>query len=129
MASAKPAGLAVRIERTGAERSLPAPVDLVAYRIVQESLTNVAKHSGAGRVTVRLAYGDRELTVAVEDDGRGSVSRPAGAGGGSGILGMTERARAMGGELSAGPRPEGGFAVRAQLPYGTTGVPMEWSDR
>ncbi|ATL88104.1 histidine kinase [Streptomyces malaysiensis subsp. malaysiensis] len=129
VASAKLAGLPVRIERTGSERSLPAPVDLVAYRIVQESLTNAAKHSGAGRVTVRLAYGDRELTLAVEDDGRGSASCPAEAGGGSGIVGMTERARAMGGELTAGPRPEGGFAVRARLPYGATGVPTKWSDR
>lgn len=122
-------GLAVRIERTGAERPLPAPVDLAAYRIVQESLTNAAKHSGAGRVTIRLVYGDRELTLTVEDDGRGSAARPAGAGGGSGIAGMTERARALGGELTAGPRPEGGFAVRARLPYGITGEPMERSDR
>ncbi|MCZ4515841.1 histidine kinase, partial [Streptomyces sp. ActVer] len=79
--SAKVAGLPVRIERTGAERSLPAPVDLAAYRIVQESLTNAAKHSGAGRVTVRIAYGERELTLVVEDDGPGSAVRPAGAGG------------------------------------------------
>ncbi|MCX5561628.1 sensor histidine kinase [Streptomyces sp. NBC_00038] len=129
VASAKPAGLDVRIERTGAERSLPAPVDLAAYRIAQESLTNAAKHSGAGHVTIRLAYGDRELTLAVEDDGRGEVARPAGSGGGSGIAGMTERARALGGELAAGPRPEGGFAVRARLPYGTTGEPTERSDR
>lgn len=127
--SAKRAGLPVRIERTGAERSLPAPVDLAAYRIVQESLTNAAKHSGAGRVTVRIAYGERELTLVVEDDGLGSAVRPAGAGGGSGIVGMTERARALGGELDAGPRPEGGFAVRARLPYGITGEPMKRSER
>jgi signal transduction histidine kinase len=129
VASAKLAGLAVRIERTGAERSLPAPVDLAAYRIVQESLTNAARHSRAGGVTIRIAYGDRELTLAVEDDGRGATPRPAGSGGGSGIAGMTERARALGGELTAGTRPEGGFAVRARLPYGSTGETMEWSDR
>jgi signal transduction histidine kinase len=129
VASAKLAGLAVRIVRTGVERSLPAPVDLAAYRIVQESLTNAARHSGAGRVTIRLAYGDGELTLAVEDDGRGSAARSTSAGGGSGIAGMTERARAVGGELTAGPRPEGGFAVRAQLPYGITGEPMERRDR
>ncbi|WP_329223614.1 sensor histidine kinase [Streptomyces sp. NBC_01485] len=122
--SANLAGLAVRIERTGAERALPARVDLAAYRIVQESLTNVARHSGAGHVTIRLAYGDRELTVAVEDDGR-MTARPARPGGGSGIAGMTERARALGGELAAGPRPEGGFVVRARLPYGITGE--RWS--
>ncbi|MDT0341955.1 histidine kinase [Streptomyces sp. DSM 44938] len=129
VASAKLAGLAARIVRTGVERSLPAPVDLAAYRIVQESLTNAARHSGAGRVTIRLAYGNGGLTLAVEDDGRGSAARSTSAGGGSGIAGMTERARAVGGELTAGPRPEGGFAVRAQLPYGITGEPMERRDR
>lgn len=127
--SAKLTGLEVRIVRTGVERSLSAPVDLAAYRIVQESLTNAARHSGAERVTIRLAYGDRELDLTVEDDGQGSAARPAGSGGDSGISGMTERARALGGELTAGPRPEGGFAVRARLPYGTTGEPMERSDR
>ncbi|MFJ8631909.1 sensor histidine kinase [Streptomyces sp. NPDC093568] len=128
-ASAKPAGLTVRIERTGAERPLPAPVDLAAYRIVQESLTNAAKHGGAGRVSVRLHFGDEELALSVEDDGRGAAAGPVLAGDGSGIAGMTERARTLGGELAAGARPEGGFAVRARLPYGATGQPMEESDR
>jgi signal transduction histidine kinase len=129
VASAKLAGLTVRIERTGAERPLPAPVDLAAYRIMQESLTNAAKHSGARRVTIRIAYGDRDLGLTVEDDGRGAAARASAAGGGSGIAGMTERARALGGELAAGPRPEGGFGVRARLPYGIRGEPMERSDR
>ncbi|MCX5254316.1 histidine kinase [Streptomyces canus] len=128
VASAKLAGLTVRIVRTGVERPLPAPVDLTAYRIVQESLTNAARHSGAGRVSVRLSYEDEELALAVEDDGQGKTAGPAGAGGGSGIAGMTERARALGGELTAGPRPEGGFAVRARLPYGMTREPMKGSD-
>ena len=128
VASAKVAGLTVRIVRTGVERPLPAPVDLAAYRIVQESLTNAARHSGAGRVSVRLSYEDEELALAVEDDGQGKTAGPAGAGGGSGIAGMTERARALGGELTAGPRPEGGFAVRARLPYGMTREPMKGSD-
>jgi signal transduction histidine kinase len=129
VASAKRAGLPVRIERAGSERSLPAPVDLAAYRIVQESLTNAAKHSEAGRVTIRLAYGDGELTLTVEDDGQGTAARPTSGGGGRGITGMTERARALGGELTAGPRPEGGFAVRARLPYGIAGEPIERRDR
>ncbi|WP_405771680.1 sensor histidine kinase [Streptomyces sp. NBC_01538] len=139
VASAKLAGVAVRIERTGAVRPLPAQVDLAAYRIVQESLTNAVRHSRSTRVTIRLAYGDRELTLAVEDDGVGAAALPAGPGGGSGIAGMTERARVLGGRLTAGPRPEGGFEVRARLPYGTTygisrvdeatGEPTEWSDR
>jgi signal transduction histidine kinase len=129
VASAKLAGLAVRIERSGAERPLPAPVDLAAYRIIQESLTNAARHGRAQAVTIRLTYGGRELTVAVEDDGRGAAARPAASGGGSGIAGMTERAEALGGDLTAGRRPEGGFAVRARLPYGSAGEPTERSDR
>ncbi|MEU6608350.1 sensor histidine kinase [Streptomyces shenzhenensis] len=115
VASAGLAGLAVRIEKSGTERSLPAAVDLAAYRIVQESLTNAARHSGAGHVTVRLSYDDKQLTLAVEDDGRGPSSGPAGTAG-SGIAGMTERARALGGELAAQQRP-GGFTVRARLPF------------
>ncbi|WP_367318475.1 sensor histidine kinase [Streptomyces sp. HUAS ZL42] len=126
--SAGLSGLRVRIERTGAERSLSAPVDLAAYRIVQESLTNAARHSGGGEVTVRLVYGDEGLALAIEDDGRGATARPAVVGGGSGIVGMTERARALGGELTAGPRAEGGFVVRARLPYGITAEPMERRD-
>ncbi|MFJ9638062.1 sensor histidine kinase [Streptomyces sp. NPDC101178] len=129
VASAERAGLPVRIERTGSERPLPAPVDLAAYRIVQESLTNAARHSGAGEVVVRVAYGDRELALAVEDDGRGPAAGAAGPGSGTGITGMTERARALGGELTAGRRPEGGFTVRARLPYGVQGEPTERSDR
>jgi signal transduction histidine kinase len=129
VASAKLAGIEARIERTGAERALPAPVDLAAYRIVQESLTNVAKHSDAGQVTIQLAYGVEELTVTVEDDGEGAAAGPVGSGGGSGVTGMTERARALGGELTAARRPEGGFAVRARLPYETAGEPTERSDR
>ncbi|MFE7977745.1 sensor histidine kinase [Streptomyces shenzhenensis] len=115
VASAGLAGLAVRIEKSGTERPLPAAVDLAAYRIVQESLTNAARHSGAGHVTVRLSYDDKQLTLAVEDDGRGPSSGPAGTAG-SGIAGMTERARALGGELAAQQRP-GGFTVRARLPF------------
>ncbi|MFD8914635.1 sensor histidine kinase [Streptomyces sp. NPDC059575] len=128
VASAKPAGIEVRISRTGTERPLPAPVDLAAYRIMQESLTNAAKHSDVRQVTVLLAYEDKELILAVEDDGRGAAVQPAHASGGSGIAGMAGRARALGGELVAGPRPEGGFAVRARLPYGNTGEPMERSE-
>jgi signal transduction histidine kinase len=129
VASAKLAGLAVRIERTGTERALPAPVDLAAYRITQESLTNAARHGLAGRVTIRLDFGSRELRLTVEDDGRGAAAHPGESAGGSGIAGMTERARALGGELTAGPRPEGGFAVRARLPYGSAEEPAEWSSR
>ncbi|WP_141581501.1 sensor histidine kinase [Actinomadura sp. WMMA1423] len=114
---ARSAGLAVEAETTGERRPLPAGADLAAYRIVQESLTNVTRHAGPGPLTarVRIAYGEHEIVVEVEDDGRGVSpldDRPAG----SGIRGMRERAAALGGEFDAGPRRGGGFAVRARLP-------------
>jgi signal transduction histidine kinase len=113
------AGLAVRIEEDGQRAALPADVDLTAYRIIQEALTNSARHSAAGQATVRLGYRADVLRVEVDDDGRpGPGGRPAvpANGSGHGIAGMTERAAALGGTLEAGPRPEGGFEVRAWLP-------------
>ena len=122
------AGIPVRTEVSGPVRPLPAAVDLAAYRIVQESLTNVARHAGPATATVRLGYQAGGVSVEVLDDGRGtSGSRSAGgtgngaagigvSGAGSGIAGMTERAAALGGRLTAGPRPGGGFAVTAWLP-------------
>jgi signal transduction histidine kinase len=127
VASAGLAGLAVRIVKSGLQRPLPAPVDLAAYRIVQESLTNAAKHSGADHVTVRISYDDKQLTLAVEDYGHGGSSSLAGSDG-SGIAGMTERARALGGELTAQQRPQGGFAVCARLPFDDVDEPMKRSD-
>jgi signal transduction histidine kinase len=109
------AGLTVALEVEGEQRSLPASVDLAGFRIVQESLTNVARHAETGEATVRLSYGEDELTVLVEDDGCGA--RPNGASSeGNGIAGMRERAAALGGDLVAGPRLGGGFSVRARLP-------------
>ena len=107
------AGLAVRTEVAGTERPMPAEVDLAAYRIVQEALTNVARHAGARTAIIRIRYGDDDVTVQVDDDGAGGVP-----GEGNGIRGMGERARALGGELTAGGRPEGGFRVDARLPIG-----------
>jgi signal transduction histidine kinase len=114
---ARSAGLDVDAQVTGERRPLPAGTDLAAFRIVQESLTNVTRHAGPGPVTarVRIAYGEREVAVRVDDDGRG-VSPLDDRPGGSGINGMRERAAALGGTFSAGPRPEGGFSVRATLP-------------
>ncbi|MEU6039565.1 sensor histidine kinase [Actinomadura sp. NPDC047616] len=114
---ARSAGLDVRAEITGDRRPLPAGTDLAAYRIVQESLTNVSRHAGPGPVTVRvhIGYGEHEISVRVEDDGRG-VSLLDDHAGGSGIRGMRERAAALGGTFAAGPRPSGGFGVRATLP-------------
>ncbi|MFC5908048.1 sensor histidine kinase [Streptacidiphilus monticola] len=108
------AGVAVAVERCGRPRLLGADVELAAYRIVQESVTNVVRHSGADRCTVRLDYGADALVIAVTDRGRGGAPRI----GGFGVAGMRERAELLGGALDAGPRPEGGFAVTARLPLG-----------
>jgi signal transduction histidine kinase len=108
--------LEVRTEVVGEERSLPYGIEAAAFRIVQEALTNVTRHAGRATTTVRLAYGDRDLTVQVDDDGRGATAGASADGSGRGIVGMRERVAALGGELEAGPRPEGGFRVRAVLP-------------
>ncbi|MEV7036687.1 sensor histidine kinase [Amycolatopsis sp. NPDC051061] len=104
-------GLTVRTEIDGVARDLPPDVEHAAFRVVQEALTNVAKHAGAKTVVVRLGYGADALSVQVDDDGRGGDAPP-----GTGIRGMAERARALGGELTAAPREGGGFRVRARLP-------------
>ena len=109
------AGLEVALKREDDAGALPAGVDLSAYRIVQEALTNTLRHAGASRaeVTVRCVPGMLELDVL--DDGRGGAS-PTADGGGRGIAGMRERATMLGGTLDAGPLPEGGFRVHARLP-------------
>ena len=115
---AKTAGLEVRTEAEGEVRPLPFGVESAAFRIIQEALTNVTRHARGATATVHIAYGQQDLTVQIDDDGRGSDTRDAagGTGGGKGILGMRERAAALGGDLEAGPRPGGGFRVRATLP-------------
>jgi signal transduction histidine kinase len=117
VAGAEAAGLTVRTRTEGTPRPLAPSVDLAGYRIVQEALTNVTRHAGPATATVRIAYGDNDVTVEVLDDGRGTAATGLG-GGGNGIPGMRERAAALGGELEAGPRDGGGFAVRARLPAG-----------
>jgi signal transduction histidine kinase len=119
VSQAAAAGLDVHVETDGALRPLPFGVDVAAFRIVQEALTNVTRHARGAAATVRVAYGERELTVQIDDDGRGSQTRGS-AGTGKGILGMRERVGALGGELQAGPRPGGGFRVRARLPLDGT---------
>lgn len=110
-------GTGVRLDIDGTAAPLPAPLDLSAYRIVQEALTNVMKHAGPGAsASVVLAYGPSELDIRVSDDG---VARPVrDTGQGNGIRGMRERARLLGGHLTAGARPGGGFEVCATLPIG-----------
>jgi signal transduction histidine kinase len=116
LSHATAAGVGVSLEVLGDRRPLPASVDLAAFRIVQESLTNIVRHAQANTAKVRLTYGNGDLTLQIDDDGR----RPgAQAGGGSGIAGMRERATALGGELDAGPEPTGGFRVHARLPIGS----------
>lgn len=114
LAENRQAGLPVTARTRGAARELPASVDLAAYRIVQEALTNTRRHAGASAATVLVGFDDDGLTVEVADDGTG----PAGAdgGGGNGLPGMRERAVALGGTFTAGPGPDGGFRVHAHLP-------------
>jgi signal transduction histidine kinase len=109
------AGLPVELRIEGAPASLPGGLDLAAYRVVQEALTNAVRHAGPARARVLIHYEDRRLRLSVDDDGRpivGQLSRQPG----HGIAGMRERVRLYGGELSAGARPGGGFAVSATLP-------------
>ncbi|GAA4570431.1 sensor histidine kinase [Planotetraspora kaengkrachanensis] len=109
-------GLPVGVEVTGAVRRLPAGTDRAGYRIVQESLTNVARHAPGAGVTIRLSYGPRAFGIVVEDDGAGAAPAISGLGSGNGIPGMRERAAALGGSLTAGPLPGAGFRVEAVLP-------------
>ncbi|MFF2513936.1 sensor histidine kinase [Streptomyces sp. NPDC058086] len=115
LASFERAGLAVSHTRRGATEPLEPAVDLAAYRIVQESLTNVRKHAGADHARLFLHYHGERLTITVEDDGCAEPHHPH-PGAGHGLIGMRERASTIGGTLYAGPRPEGGFTVTAELP-------------
>ncbi|MHA7190893.1 sensor histidine kinase [Arthrobacter sp. MDT2-16] len=117
--SVRRSGVRVACRRTGTpRRPLPLGAELTAYRVVQESLTNVLKHAGANTsAEVELGYGPRGLTVTVDDDGRGAAPDPSTAGAGQGITGMTERVRLYDGTVSAGPRTGGGYRVEAFIPY------------
>ncbi|TDD73875.1 sensor histidine kinase [Actinomadura darangshiensis] len=110
------AGLEVSVHQEGTPRSLPLGVDLTAYRIVQEALTNVTKHAGTGSARVRLSWSQDRVTITVADDGGGAHTPQPDRPPGYGLIGMRERATAVGGQLSAGRRPEGGFLVSTELP-------------
>ncbi|MEW2356173.1 sensor histidine kinase [Spirillospora sp. NPDC029432] len=113
------AGPAVRIDAAGAPRDLPAETDLAVYRIVQEALTNVARHSAAAAVTVRVRRDGDAVRIEIDDDGPAvPATGPAGepAGSGSGLAGMRHRAESLGGTFDAGPRADGGYRVTATLP-------------
>jgi signal transduction histidine kinase len=106
------AGLPVTVEVSGEPRELPPSVDTAAYRIMQEALTNARKHAGPAEASVLLTYTEDGITMRIDDDGTGPVG---GSDGGNGLPGMRERAAALGGTLTAGPRPGGGFRVDAHL--------------
>ncbi len=108
-------GLEVAVSVEGEPRPLPAALDLSAYRVVQEALTNTVKHAQATRADVALRFRDDALDVEVRDDGRGAEAEP-GDGTGHGLIGMRERVTVFGGSLEAGPAPGGGFAVAARFP-------------
>jgi signal transduction histidine kinase len=116
------AGLDIDLKVEGTQRDAPAGVELSAYRIVQEALTNTLKHAGAGHATVRLVWSEGHLEVEVCDDGPAAgvtvpLAVPADSGG-KGLVGMRERVMLFGGELEAGPSPHGGYRVAARLPLG-----------
>jgi signal transduction histidine kinase len=120
------AGLPVRFEVAGQARPLSSGVELTAYRIVQEALTNVRKHGGDGvSASVMLGFGDAALDLLIEDDGRGAGRELYSQGGpdglGQGLIGMRERIGMVGGTLDAGPRPGGGFRISAVLPLRAPG--------
>jgi len=108
----------------GTPPDLPPGVDLAAFRVVQEGLTNVMKHAGQARSTVRFDYGPRDLLITVSDDGRpsaggpGERAEPGSGSGGRGLIGLRERIAVYGGELDAGPRPGGGWRLAARIPLG-----------
>ncbi len=119
------AGLPVRVEYVGEVRPVASAVEVSAYRIVQEALTNVMKHAGTvWEVVVTIRYGEGAVVVEVDDDGRGAASSEGDAHRGSGLLGMRERVAVFDGTLQAGARPGGGYRVRAVLP-----IPVEGGER
>jgi signal transduction histidine kinase len=117
---ASEAGLPTALRQAGRPRPLPAGLDLAAYRIIQESLTNAIRHAGPARATVDVRYSETDVQIEITDDGSGG---PAGGrpGAGHGLIGMRERAVSVGGSLAAGPAPEGGYRVRAVLPLDAAG--------
>jgi signal transduction histidine kinase len=111
-ATARDAGVQVEVDWRGSREPLPADIDLSAFRIIQEAVTNVVRHAHTGQCRVSIDQQEGQLSIEVTDSGRGGSM----AGTGYGITGMRERAALLGGDFSAGPRPDGGFGVAARLP-------------
>ncbi|TMC97466.1 MAG: sensor histidine kinase [Chloroflexi bacterium] len=114
--SANDAGLETTLKITGEKRPLPAALDLTAYRIVQEAITNALKHAHASRLEVRVAYREGALELTIRDNGEGQSEAAVKASTGHGLIGMRERVELFGGELEAGSSNVGGFTVRSRLP-------------
>jgi signal transduction histidine kinase len=121
IARSRDAGIGVTLAVAGDPRALPVTVDLAAYRIIQEALTNVLRHAGQATACVQIAYGDRDVLVEVIDDGTGPLCTDGADGAGYGLIGMRERAESLGGTLHAHGQPGGGFRVQATLPAGDDG--------
>ena len=119
VAHARETGLSVDLEIEGDPVPLPPGVELTAYRLVQEGLTNSIKHASAHHAEVRVRYDGDHVEIEVSDDGRGAIGVASASNGGHGLVGMRERVSIYGGELEAGPRAEGGFRLRARLPMAT----------
>ncbi|MFC9245000.1 sensor histidine kinase [Streptomyces sp. NPDC057136] len=111
------AGLSVTVETEGMRGAVPPGADLAAFRIVQEALTNVVRHSGSRTAAVRIGYGAGRIRLRIDDEGPATASDAGGSG--NGLIGMRERAAALGGTIEAGPRPGGGFRVSAEFPLST----------
>ncbi|MER7462807.1 ATP-binding protein [Streptomyces sp. NPDC097981] len=122
------AGVRVEVVWSGERRPLPSDIELAAFRIVQEALTNVVRHAQADGCRVEIAYGREELALEITDDGRAAPEgSPAGTG--FGITGMRERAALLNGRFGAGPRPGGGFRVAAGLPLEHPEEPLERKEK
>jgi signal transduction histidine kinase len=128
MSRVRAAGLAVELTVEGEERPLPPGLDLAAYRVIQEGLTNVIRHAGQSRAEVRLDYRADDLLIDITDNGspagHGGAAGFTGPGTGHGLIGLRERVGLYGGELDAGPRPGGGWRVRAVIPLADQQLPV-----
>jgi signal transduction histidine kinase len=113
--NARSTGVEVEVVEVGEHRELPAGVDLVAFRVIQESLTNVRKHAGGSPARVVVSYGVREIGIEVTNE-QGAAAARSTNGDGHGLIGMRERVRIFGGAFEASPRRSGGFRVRAVIP-------------
>ncbi|TDE09541.1 sensor histidine kinase [Jiangella asiatica] len=116
------AGLPVRVEIEGEPGAVPVGVELAAYRVIQEALTNTIKHAGPSAATVQVRYLPTELHIQIDDDGNGVAAALESGRPGHGLLGMRERVALYGGTLAVGPRRGGGFEVRAKIPYENSGT-------